>query len=561
MRRAAHIVWLLLAVLVRQSGLCALLPGTVLPQAALATPPAPLSGNRSDTVQHVELSFRFDRSLLDSAYRDNSSALHTLRNWLGPSCCASRIDSIGIFSYSSMEGYGWHNGQLARDRGRAVKGYLVWKYPHLNQYRIYIHPQGEDWAGLLRRLSDMPDLPSRDQIANLFDTGLSEEELKNRFRILIDSQSYRYLQSTLFPSLRRAIVRIYWRFRSGRPDRGNPIGRLLRRHRGRSRKRGHLHSGGKASVTRVRNPADDNPATGAPSCSGIAPGNGSPPGLSVPNRRPPLNGFCIVPFHTHSLRIPFTGRTKRPSPAAGFPARPLGNQNQPFILGGTRPQPRSRTRPGPPLVGRPRSVVRLVVERKSPPLLPAVRRRPRGAVPLRRARAFPRPLRRPVRQRGILRPRKPEDRLPGGFLVGGNHLRLPASGRPQFRGRIRRRRRHDRLQLQNLRTAGRPLCLPTDQTHPIYRADQSPYLTAVAFRRERGTVMNIRRPHILRAAAVTAAFSYITPAIFGAIIMDYATPPCAATPAARRSPTITGASRYASLSTGRAWAPNPKACG
>ena len=60
MRRAAHIVWLLLAVLVRQSGLCALLPGTVLPQAALAAPPAPLSGNRSDTVQHVELSFRFE---------------------------------------------------------------------------------------------------------------------------------------------------------------------------------------------------------------------------------------------------------------------------------------------------------------------------------------------------------------------------------------------------------------------------------------------------------------------------------------------------------------------
>ena len=211
MRRAAYILWLLLAVLVRQSGQCAPLPGTVLPQAALAASSAPPSGNRSDTVPQVELSFRFDRSQLDSAYRDNSSALHTLRNWLEPSCCASRIDSIGIFSYSSMEGYGWHNGQLARDRGRAVKGYLVWKYPHLNQYRIHIYPQGEDWAGLRRRLSDMPDLPSRDRIANLFDEGLSEEELKNRFRILIDSQSYRYLQSTLFPSLRRAIVRIYWK--------------------------------------------------------------------------------------------------------------------------------------------------------------------------------------------------------------------------------------------------------------------------------------------------------------------------------------------------------------
>ena len=289
-------------------------------------------------MQHVELSFRFDRSLLDSAYRDNSSALHTLRNWLGPSCCASRIDSIGIFSYSSMEGYGWHNGQLARDRGRAVKGYLVWKYPHLNQYRIYIHPQGEDWAGLLRRLSDMPDLFSRDQIANLFDTGLSEEELKNRFRILIDSQSYRYLQSTLFPSLRRAIVRIYWK--DSVPDvltagiRSDAFSAAIADA---PEKEAHLHSGGKASVTRVRNPADDNPATGAPSCSGIAPGNGSPPASPSRTAGPPLNGFCIVPFHTHSLRIPFTGRTKRPSPAAGFPARPLGNQNQPFILGGHSP--------------------------------------------------------------------------------------------------------------------------------------------------------------------------------------------------------------------------------
>lgn len=211
MRRAAYISWLLLAVLVQQSGVCAPLPGTVFPQTVLAASSAPPSGNRSDTVQHVELSFRFDRSLLDSAYRDNSSALHTLRNWLEPASSASRIDSIGIFSFSSMEGYGWHNGRLARDRGAAVKGYLVWKYPHLNQYRIYIHPQGEDWAGLRHRLSDMSDLPSRDQIANLFDKGLSEEELKNRFRALIDSQSYRYLQSTLFPSLRRAIVRIYWK--------------------------------------------------------------------------------------------------------------------------------------------------------------------------------------------------------------------------------------------------------------------------------------------------------------------------------------------------------------
>ena len=337
MRRAAYILWLLLAVLVRQSGQCAPLPGTVLPQAALAASSAPPSGNRSDTVPQVELSFRFDRSLLDSAYRDNSSALHTLRNWLEPSCCASRIDSIGIFSYSSMEGYGWHNGQLARDRGRAVKGYLVWKYPHLNQYRIHIYPQGEDWAGLRRRLSDMPDLPSRDRIANLFDEGLSEEELKNRFRILIDSQSYRYLQSTLFPSLRRAIVRIYWKdsvpdvptagiqpdaFSTAIPD---------------APEKEVIYTAEETPPLHGSVPSDDNPATDALLCSRIAPGSAPSPDLSVPNRRAPFNGFCNVLFHTDSLHISFNGRTKRPSPPAGSTARPLGNQNQPFILGGTRP--------------------------------------------------------------------------------------------------------------------------------------------------------------------------------------------------------------------------------
>ena len=352
MRRAAHIVWLLLAVLVRQSGLCALLPGTVLPQAALAAPPAPLSGNRSDTVQHVELSFRFDRSLLDSAYRDNSSALHTLRNWLGPSCCASRIDSIGIFSYSSMEGYGWHNGQLARDRGRAVKGYLVWKYPHLNQYRIYIHPQGEDWAGLLRRLSDMPDLPSRDQIANLFDTGLSEEELKNRFRILIDSQSYRYLQSTLFPSLRRAIVRIYWK--DSVPDvltAGIQSDAFSAAIADAPEKRGHLHSGGKASVTRVRNPADDNPATGAPSCSGIAPGNGSPPASLVPNRRPPPQRLLHRPLPHPLTSHPFH-RSDKTTVASGRIPRPPAGQSKPTFYIGRHSPPTSKPNSAWATVGR-----------------------------------------------------------------------------------------------------------------------------------------------------------------------------------------------------------------
>ncbi|MBS1439042.1 MAG: DUF3575 domain-containing protein [Alistipes sp.] len=112
------------------------------------------------------------------------------------------------------------------------------------------------------------------------------------------------------------------RFRSGRPDRGNPIGRLLRRHRGRSRKRGHLHSGGKASVTRVRNPADDNPATGAPSCSGIAPGNGSPPASPSRTAGPPSTASASSPSTpTHFASLSPVGQNDRRQRQDSPPAR------------------------------------------------------------------------------------------------------------------------------------------------------------------------------------------------------------------------------------------------
>ena len=89
-----------------------------------------LGTERKDFILH----FRFDRSLVDSGYRNNSHTLRALHELLSDSLTAAGIDTISIRAYSSPDGDGTYNHNLARRRSRAMKGYLVWKYPHLDQH-------------------------------------------------------------------------------------------------------------------------------------------------------------------------------------------------------------------------------------------------------------------------------------------------------------------------------------------------------------------------------------------------------------------------------------------
>lgn len=234
----------------------------------------------------------------------------------------------------------------------AVKGYLVWKYPHLNQYRIYIHPQGEDWAGLLRRLSDMPDLPSRRPDSK----SVRHRPVGRRAQKPVPDTNRQPVVPLpaidAFPVAAQGHrAHLLERFRSGRPDRGNPIGRLLRRHRRRSRKRGHLHSRRKASVTRVRNPADDNPATGAPSWFRHRSRKRLPPGLSVPNRRPPPQRLLHRPLPHPLTSHPFH-RSDKTTVASGRIPRPPAGQSKPTFYIGRHSPPTSKPNSAWATVGR-----------------------------------------------------------------------------------------------------------------------------------------------------------------------------------------------------------------
>lgn len=79
---------------------------------------------------------------------NNSTALRKLDRILTDKKTISEVDSVVIIASGSPDGVVEHNQALAARRAKAVKGYIIGKYPHINQYKIFIHSVGEDWAGL-----------------------------------------------------------------------------------------------------------------------------------------------------------------------------------------------------------------------------------------------------------------------------------------------------------------------------------------------------------------------------------------------------------------------------
>ena len=160
--------------------------------------------------KRLVLHFRFDRSLVDSGYRDNRHTIQALWELLADSCRTAYIDSISIRAYSSPDGNGMYNQRLANRRAKAVKGYLVWKYPHLDQYRIHTSANVENWEGLLTIIENTPNMPYREQVMKILASRTQNEQKEARLKSVGGGAAYRYIQKYILPELRNASVCTVW---------------------------------------------------------------------------------------------------------------------------------------------------------------------------------------------------------------------------------------------------------------------------------------------------------------------------------------------------------------
>lgn len=169
------------------------------------------------------LYFRFDKAVVDKGYMDNARTLHHLDGILTDSTLTARIDSINILSFASPDGNRKYNERLAKQRSTAVKGYLVWKYPHLDQYRIHPRPQGENWQELRRLIADDNNLPNRKEVQQIIDHNPDSEHCKTLLKRLDGGRSYRYIQGRLLRYLRNAAVCMVWIGQDSLPALPQPV--------------------------------------------------------------------------------------------------------------------------------------------------------------------------------------------------------------------------------------------------------------------------------------------------------------------------------------------------
>lgn len=165
-----------------------------------------LGTERKDFILH----FRFDRSLVDSGYRNNNHTLRALQELLSDSLTAAAIDTISIRAYSSPDGNGTYNHVLSLRRSRAMKGYLVWKYPHLDQHSIHTGAGVEGWEALLPLIEDSPDMPCRKQVMEILASDARAEVKEIRLKTVGGGMAYRYIRRNILPELRNASVCTVW---------------------------------------------------------------------------------------------------------------------------------------------------------------------------------------------------------------------------------------------------------------------------------------------------------------------------------------------------------------
>lgn len=146
--------------------------------------------------------FRFAKSVVDSGYMDNSISLRELDRILNNK--STEIDSVLIIASGSPDGVIEYNQALAVRRAKAVKGYLIWKYPFLNQFKIFTHSIGEDWAGLRRLVEADSKVPYKEQILKTLSAEVNPATKEWRLKQIDGGKAWSYITSHYLRYLRAA---------------------------------------------------------------------------------------------------------------------------------------------------------------------------------------------------------------------------------------------------------------------------------------------------------------------------------------------------------------------
>ena len=133
-------------------------------------------------VTHAQLHFRWDNTVYDDDYLDNSEAATKLVNLLeamGP----ENIDSVSVVAYASPEGVYEHNMMLSRRRAAEFSRVFKDKAAGLG-FPVNVRPGGESWDLLVERVksdSTISEVARKRVLDQIADSSISVATRKWRF--------------------------------------------------------------------------------------------------------------------------------------------------------------------------------------------------------------------------------------------------------------------------------------------------------------------------------------------------------------------------------------------
>ncbi len=156
-----------------------------------------------DSTVKVVVNYRLNSSLLMKDYKGNSPALDTLNSILDASN-SEFPDYIYITASASPEGSTSENRRLAAARSQALKGYIVWRYPHFDQTKIILSSMDEDWEGLYAMVLADAGVPYKKQVLDILNSDAESNAKRIRIQAVGGGAAYSYISKYILPVLRMA---------------------------------------------------------------------------------------------------------------------------------------------------------------------------------------------------------------------------------------------------------------------------------------------------------------------------------------------------------------------
>jgi outer membrane protein OmpA-like peptidoglycan-associated protein len=158
----------------------------------------------TDSLGLVTLNFRMNSTTLESDYMDNAQALDMIFRTFSDKQMLADMDFITVIAASSPDGNTAANDKLAAARAKAVKSYVMWKYPFMNRERIFTFSIGEDWTGLRKMVSEDKKVPYHNEVLKLLDSEQEGDVIRSELKRIGGGSAYRYIADNMLPRLRGA---------------------------------------------------------------------------------------------------------------------------------------------------------------------------------------------------------------------------------------------------------------------------------------------------------------------------------------------------------------------